>query len=128
MIMILLLLTSCAEINTTNTNKAFRYWDGKNPSSDIQVLRGQYWQSGHWTTEYIVYLKFKSTNEWWNTFLKKKNLSEDENNWTLPTDAPVWFKPSNHSIRLGTSDDFDQGSRYFRDPVTQVCYIYEIQL
>ncbi|WP_264550602.1 hypothetical protein [Flavobacterium sp. N2038] len=128
MIIVLLLLTSCSEINTTNTNEVFRYWDGKNPPSDIQVLRGQYWQSGHWTTEYIVYLKFKSTEEWWNKFLKEKNLFADKNNWTLPGDAPGWFRPSNHSVRFGTIDDFDQGSGYFRDPITKVCYIYEIQL
>jgi hypothetical protein len=128
MIIVLLLLTSCSEINTTNTNEVFRYWDGKNPPPDIQLLQGQYWQSEHWTAEYIVYLKFKSTEEWWNKFLKKNELSTDKNNWTLPGDAPDWFRPSNNSVRFGTIDDFDQGSRYFRDPITQVCYIYEIQL
>ena len=127
-VMLLLLLTSCSEINTTNTTAIYKYWQRTNPPSDIELLQGQYWESVHWTGEYIIYLKFKSTDQWWDTFLKKNHLLIDKNNWTMPTDAPSWFKPSNNSIRSGNADDFDQGSRYFRDPLTQVCYVYEIQL
>ncbi|MCD9576261.1 hypothetical protein [Flavobacterium soyae] len=127
-IMLLFFLTSCSRINTTNTNDIYKYWEGTNPPSDIKLLQGQYWQSDHWTGEYIIYLKFKSTDEWWDKFLKKNHLLIDKTNWIKPADAPNWFKPSNNSIRYGNADDFDQGSGYFRDPLTQVCCIYEIQL
>lgn len=51
----------------------------------------------------------------------------DKDEWTKPTDALNLFKPSDNSIRYGIKDDMDQGSRYFRDTLTGVCYIYEIQ-
>ncbi|MCD0468734.1 hypothetical protein [Flavobacterium sp. JAS] len=127
-IMLLFLLTSCSEINTTNTKEIYKYWAGKNPPSDIKLLQGHYWESGHWSGEYIMYLKFKSTDKWWNTFIKKNHLLIDKTNWIMPTDAPSWFKPSANLDRYNNDDDFDQGSRYFRDPLTQVCYVYEIQL
>ncbi|WP_417941522.1 hypothetical protein [Flavobacterium sp. RS13.1] len=129
-IMLLFLLISCSEINTTNTTTIYKYWSGTDPVSDIELLQGQYWQSAHWTGEYVMYLKFKSTGQWWDTFLKKEHLLIDKTNWTLPADAPSWFIPPKNVIRFGNVDvdGFDQGSRYFRDPLTQVCYIYEIQL
>jgi hypothetical protein len=129
-IVLLFLLMSCSEIKTNNTTAIYKYWAGTNPSSDIELLQGQYWQSAHWTGEYVMYLKFKSTGRWWDTFLKKQHLVIDNTNWTLPADAPRWFKPSKKAIRFGNFDvdGFDQGARYFRDPLTQVCYIYEIQL
>ncbi len=48
--------------------------------------------------------------------------------WTKPIDAPTWFKPSGNSVRFGGNSDFDQGARYFKDTLTGVCFIYEIQL
>jgi hypothetical protein len=128
MLLFLIALTSCSEINTTDPKDTYKYWEGTDPSSAIKLLNGLYWQSAHWTGEYIVYLKFKASDKWWEKFLKKKHLSTDKTNWTIPTDAPRWFKPSANAIRYMAVDDFDQGSRYFRIPNTQICYIYEIQL
>jgi len=116
------------EVNTTDQMDAYNYWAGTNPPDDLKVLNGQYWQSAHWTKEYIMYLKLKPTNEWWNEFLKQNYISADTDEWIKPSDAPTWFTPSDNSIRYGGGDDFDQGSRYFRDTLTGECYIYEIQL
>ena len=121
-------LTSCMEKRTSDAKDSFNYWTGTNPTADIELLNGQYWQSTHWTKEYIMYLKFKPTKVWWDEFLKQNYIPVDKDKWTKPTDAPTWFKPSDNSIRYGIKDDMDQGSRYFRDTLTGVCYIYEIQL
>src|SRR5690554_1690857 len=128
LLLTIFVLTSCMETKTSDAKDTYKYWAGTNPPSDIELMKGQYWQSAHWTKEYIMYLKFKPTEEWWTEFLKQNYISPDKDNWTLPSDAPTWFKPTDNSIRYNGGDDFDQGSRYFRDTITGICYIYEIQL
>jgi hypothetical protein len=121
-------LTSCSEVNSTDPKETYRHWAGTNPPADLELINGQYWQSAHWTKEYIMYLKFKPTEEWWTEFLKQNYISADKVDWTMPNNAPTWFKPSENSIRFGGTSDFGQGSRCFKDTLTGVCYIYEIQL
>jgi hypothetical protein len=75
-----------------------------------------------------MYLKFKPTEIWWDEFLKQNNIVEDKGKWIIPGDIPDWFKPSGSSVRYRVERDFDRGSRYFRDTLTNICYIYEIQL
>ena len=127
-ILIILSLSSCSEINTTNPTKTYKYWSGTNAPSDLELLNGQYWQSSHWTREYIMYLKFKPSDKWWNEFIQQNQISIDKGDWIMPGDVPTWFNPSENSIRFGGNSNFDQGSRYFKDTLTGVCYIYEIQL
>ncbi len=127
-ILTILSLVSCSEINITNPTETYKYWSGTNAPSDLELLNGQYWQSSHWTREYIMYLKFKPTDKWWNEFIEQNQISADKGNWIMPSDAPTWFNPSESSIRFGGNSRFEQGSRYFKDTLTGVCYIYEIQL
>ena len=122
------LVISCSEIKTTDPKETYKYWAGTNPSADIEIFNGQYWRSAHWTLEYIMYLKFKPTEIWWNEFLKQNNIVEDKYEWIFPTDAPDWFSPSDSFVRYRVERSFDQGSRYFKDRETGICYIYEIQL
>ena len=122
------LLTSCSEVKTTNPKETYKYWAGTNPPADIELFNGQYWRSAHWTLEYIMWLEFKPTEIWWSEFVKQNNIVEDKGKWIIPTDAPNWFKPSDSSVRYRIERDFDQGSRCFRDKLTGICYIYEIQL
>ncbi len=124
----ILSLSSCSEINTTNPTEVYKYWTGTNSPSGLEIINGQYWQSSHYSREYIMYLEFKPSENWWNEFLKQNNISNDKRDWKLPTDAPTWFKPSENVVRFGGNNDFEQGSRYFKDTLTGVCYIYEIQL
>lgn len=124
---IIFTLTSCSETQTSDAKKTFKYWAGTNPPSDIEILNGQYWQSGHWTKEYIMYLKLKPSKTWWNEFINQNSLTVDTTKWTKPDDAPSWFEPTENSKQYGQLG-FSQGSRYFQDTSTGVCYIYEIQL
>jgi len=121
-------LTSCYEKKSNDALKTYKYWAGTKPPDELQLIDGKYLQSAHWTKEYIMYLKFKPTKLWWDEFLKQNNISEDKSDWTMPSDAPNWFNPSETSVRYGGNTDFDQGSRYFRDTITRICYLYEIQL
>jgi len=116
------------EKNTTDAEEAYMYWAGTKPPADVQVEKGQYWQSSHFTKEYIMYLKLKSTTQWWKLFVEQNNQEVKTDLWIRPDDTPAWFNPSKHCIQYGNNDDFDQGSRFFRDTLTGECYIYEIQL
>jgi len=127
-ILTILSLVSCSEINTTNPTETYKYWSGTNAPSDLELLNGQYWQSSHWTREYIMYLKFKPSDTWWNEFIQQNQISINKGDRIMLSDAPTWFNPTENSTRFGGNNDFDQGSIYFRDSLTGVCYIYEIQL
>jgi len=123
------LLTSCMGVDTSDPKDSFKYWAGQMPPDSLQVINGQYWQSGHLTKEYILHLKLKPTEEWWNEYVKQNNLKRVRDNWTKPSDFPDWFRPSSASrvYSQGKRNGFND-SRYFRDSATGICYIYEIQL
>lgn len=126
-ILLTLLLSGCSEIRTNNALESFTNWSGNTQPADLVLIEGEYWQSAHWTKEYIVYLKFKPTELWWDGFLKENSMAEDTTGWTKPNDAPGWFRPSESSV-LYNRNGLDDGSLYLRDTVTGICYIYEIQL
>ncbi|MGV8993360.1 MAG: hypothetical protein ACOH1O_04605 [Flavobacterium sp.] len=120
-------LSSCAETNTTDAVQAYTYWACSKPSSEIKLIKGQYWQSPHWSKEYILYLKFKPSKLWRSEFIKQNNLVVDETEWTMPMNSPSWFNPSEKSIRYSIRDNFGDSS-YFFEVETGIFYIYEIQL
>ena len=120
------LTISCSK-RTNDANETFKYWSGSEVPDDVKLLKGQYYESPHFTKEYIMYLKLKPTKKWWFEYLKYNSILIDKKDWTKPSDAPIWFKPSETSLRFYRKD-FDQGSRYFYDSASGICYIYEIQL
>ncbi|MFN8206592.1 MAG: hypothetical protein U0T82_04195 [Bacteroidales bacterium] len=109
----LILFTCCTEIKTDNAVKTYRYWGGTDPTEDIGLINGHYWQSSHFTKEYIMYLKIKPTKQWLESFITQNQLVIDKRNWTIPDDAPTWFKPSDNSLRYSDGKDFNQGTRLF---------------
>jgi len=123
----ILTLSSCNEINTTDNEEAFENWIGAKSGSDVEVLQAKYWQSAHWTKEYIVYLKIKPSDEWWSQFVAQNGLMLDTTQWFVPSDKPDWFTPPNTSKVYGFNEDYNN-SRYFQDSLSGVWYIYEIQL
>jgi uncharacterized protein YceK len=126
-ILTLLLMTGCSEINTTDPVDSYKYWAGTTPPKDLEIVQAKYWQSSHWSKEYILYLRVKPTNEWWNEFVKQNNLTQDNGQWSVPTNSPGWFKlPATGTLYRPENDFYD--SRFFRDSQTGECYIYDIQL
>lgn len=124
----LIFQTSCSEIKVTDPDEVYKNWSGSTVPTAIQLLKGQYWQSAHWTREYIMFLKLKPSEKWWTEFINQNQLQVDNENWAKPHDTPNWFNPTENSIMYSSGDDFDQGSRYFKDTLSSECYIYEIQL
>lgn len=122
-----LLLTSCSETRTDDPIASYKYWAGTEPTGDVEILNGQYWQSAHWTKEYILYLQIKPTDKWWDEFVKQNQLKVDNEDWVKSSDSPEWFQLTDNVEMYKHADDFND-SRYFRDKVTGQCYIYEIQL
>jgi len=57
-----LILISCNDRKTFNAKDSYKFWAGTNPPTDLKLLKGQYWQSAHWSKEYILYLSFIPTN------------------------------------------------------------------
>ena len=123
----LILLTSCSETNTADPIDSFKYWARTNPPDDLKVIEGKYWQSGHWTREYILFLKINPTDKWWNEFINQNQLQADNTKWIRPSDSPDWFEITDDMEIFGHGDNFND-SRYFRNKRTGECYIYEIQL
>jgi len=96
------------------------------PPPDIEILKAQYWESAHWTKEFILYMKLKPTDNWWNQFVEINNMVIDTGIWKKPTDAPEWFRPSNDFVMYSVNNW--GRSRVFYDPQNGECYIYMIQL
>lgn len=121
------ILVSCSETRTNDPTDSYMYWAGTKPANDLKVLHGRYWQSGHWTKEYVLYLHLKPTDKWWDEFVKQNQLQKDNEDWTKPTDSPDWFQRKRDVEIYKPAGDFND-SRYFRDKANGECYIYEIQL
>ena len=126
-VLVTLTFISCSEIKTNDPKETYKYWAGLNAPNDLKVLNGQYWESAHWTKEYIMFMKIKPNTEWWNEFIKQNHLSQNNVRWTIPNDAPAWFNPTENTIQYRDNDIMNQ-SRYLCDTLTGICYFYEIQL
>lgn len=122
-------LTSCSEKTSTNPNEVYQLWSGSKPSKEVKVINGKYWESAHWTREYILFLELEAKPQFWTEFKEQNNLIIDttKNDYSI-SDKPEWFKPSKNSIKHKINDEFDQGSRYYQDSTNNKIYIYEIQL
>lgn len=120
-------MTSCSEIRTEDPIDSYKYWAGTKPPQNLEIIQAKYWQSAHWTKEYILYLKLMPTEEWWSELVKQNNLIKDTGQWTVPTDSPEWFRLPDNVTLYRPENDFYQ-SRFFLDNQTGECYIYDIQL
>lgn len=128
-LIVILLLTSCSEKTSTNPNEVYQLWSGNKPTDDIKVLNGKYWESAHWSREYILFLELEADNKFWTDFKKQNNLIIDTTKIDYSSsEKPNWFNPSKQSIKYKINDNFDQGSRYYQDSINNKIYIYEIQL
>ncbi len=113
---------------TNDAEEAFRYWSGSKSPKEIKLIKGEYYQSGHFTLEYELFLKFKTNKKWFKEFVRQNNLEIDTtgNNWSRFTELPNWFKTNDDYIIYAKDqhDDFER-SRYFLNPKNGICYIYE---
>ena len=125
--LILLFQFGCIGKKTNDAVNAYKFWAGEKPPKEIQVVHGKYWQSSHWSKEYILYLELNASPLWRKEFIKQNNLILSKTEIILPSDAPSWFKPTGN-FRVFVREGFSQGSVYYEDPVNGRMFIYEIQL
>lgn len=121
-------LISCSPIETKNAEKAYEYWSGNKPSKEIKLIKGEYYQSPHFSLEYELFLKFKTDKKWFNDFIEHNKLELDtfKNDWFNYTKLPNWFKADeNYLIYTKDKTDTSERSRYFINRKNGICYIYE---
>jgi hypothetical protein len=125
---IVFLLVGCFSTETKNAKKAYKYWSGKEPPKEIELIKGEYYQSPHFTLEYELFLKFKSDKKWFDEFVEYNRLEIDTigNDWKAWTELPKWFNPDQNYLIYAKdqSNEFER-SRYLRNPKTGISYIYE---
>lgn len=125
---ITLLLFGCFGTETKNAEKAYKYWSKSNPPEAITLIKGEYYQSPHFTLEYEFFLKFKSDSIWFAEFIERNHLKIDTigNDWESWTEFPNWFNPNQNYLKYAVdpTDQFER-SRYMRNPDTGINYIYE---
>jgi hypothetical protein len=118
----------CFPIETRNAEKAFEYWSGNDVPDEIEVMKGEYYQSPHFSLEYELFLKFKSDTKWFDDFVEFNGLEIDTvgHDWKQWTELPIWFKP-NQDFIMYSRDQANklERSRYMRNPKTGMSYIYE---
>jgi hypothetical protein len=130
-------LISCSEIKTSDPIATYDYWMKDYIPDDVEILNGEYWESAHWSKEYVVYMKLRPSMEWWDKFRTAYDLTNnrideigvekaeifkiDDPQWLK---KPIWFRPATNSEVFGQFG----GSKYFWDSKNKILYIYEIQL
>lgn len=84
------------EDDPQNWNRAFR----QNTPADVSVVHSYYWESDHFTYEYIYFFEVKASQEWQNVFLKERELEPvaPSNAWSFRQSysydsTPAWFAP-----------------------------------
>ncbi|OSY86977.1 hypothetical protein WH52_13845 [Tenacibaculum holothuriorum] len=77
------LLAGCFPIETKDAEQAYEYWSGTKPPREIELLKGEYYQSPHFSLEYELFLKFRSDKRWFDELVQYNNLEIDTvgNNW-----------------------------------------------
>src|SRR5687767_3105717 len=88
---ILILMTGCDEIKTSEPEEVYFHWTNGASPDGLELLDGEYWQSAHWTKEYVMYLKLKPSKEWWRKY-KEINGFEGHRIDEIGVSKPTIFK------------------------------------
>lgn len=122
------LIVSCFSVETKNAEKAYKYWSGSEVPKEIELIKGEYYQSPHFSLEYELFLKFKTDKKWFDEFIVNNQLEVGSirNDWSAWTKLPEWFNTDNSYI-IYTKDQIDkfEKSRYFYNPQNGISFIYE---
>jgi hypothetical protein len=126
-VLFLVLVLGCSEKKSTDAEECYRLWSGMKSPKEIKVLKGSYWQSAHFTKEYIVFLEIQVSDRWAKQFITENKLIATGGNWSEPGNLPEWFKPPQLS-KQWKLPDVSTDSRYFEDTITGRFFLYETQL
>lgn len=118
---------SCSEKRSDVANECYKLWAGERVPKEVKAINGLYWESSHWSKEFIVFLEIIASKEWRKQFIEQNKMILATDLWIRPDDIPDWFKPSD-SFRQWILSNDKQGSRCFEDSVSGKVFIYQIQL
>ncbi len=83
------------EDDPKNWYRAFR----EEPPAEVTVIHSKYWNSAHFTEEYIYFFEVRATPEWRDAFLRRREVEPvpPSEVWSFhppPTElTPDWFAP-----------------------------------
>jgi hypothetical protein len=89
-------------------------------------VHAKYWQSSHFTKEYIAYFDLRATQHWKQQFIKQNHLVATSGQIIKPLDSPDWFRFSANSKCWQQPNG--GSSIYIEDANTGHLLIYEEQL
>lgn len=127
--LILITFCSCQEKKSNVPDQVYKYWSGDIPPKEIHLVHGRYWQSSHWSREYIMYIELEAPAEWRANFIFQNHLVQIKSEDMPPPDPdiPEWFNPSGKS-KIWLPVGPNQGSIYFEDSANNKMYLHEVQL
>lgn len=133
-ILFLITCTSCG-IETYDSEKAYEHWENGNIGEDVEIINGQFWKSGHWTYEYVVFLELKPSIKWKDEFFKLYRAKENQvgkynsQNSTHLTNGPNWFE---NPEWFNPNSEFDvykgYGGNFYWNNKENTLLFYEMQL
>lgn len=107
-ILLSFVLSSCTNSTINDPNKAFERWTGiASENTEVNILHGQYWRSGHFTTEYEAIFKMTASKEWVNQLIEFNHLKPSEEQYIpKPIGGIVldWFHPTS-DYKIYTDND-----------------------
>lgn len=83
-VLFLLMFLSCSEKRSTDAEECYRLWSGTKPPKEVKLLNGSYWESPHFTKEYIMFLELEATDEWRKLMKENNKFVPAENDWEKP--------------------------------------------
>ncbi|WP_262152465.1 hypothetical protein [Chryseobacterium foetidum] len=127
-------MISCG-IETDDKEQIFYLWTNSDLPNDVKTINAKYWESGHWSKEYEIYIHLKPSEKWWTDFKKINNLNSSKANFSAEINSklksdfksiltiPKWFKPTVNSTVYQK-----ENSEYYWNEKTHDLFIHEIQL
>ena len=122
---LVLILAGCKETHTTDASESYYLWSGKKPESDLKIIHGDYKQTSGPVKEYTLFMELQASADWRNNFINLNELAVDDDEWSIPADAPAWFKPDNTYKVWKQPQPFAE-SIYFEDTTSGKMFIYEV--
>lgn len=121
---IAVVLSSCWATKTDDADKAFSYWARQSPDhKKVTPIRGQYWQSPHFTLEYVAYLQLVIEPEWKKELLELNEMYTDSTKFYRTENTPVWFLPPDSSILYKTK--LQQSLYIWVDCTSDTIWVYD---
>ncbi len=127
-ILLSFIVSSCTNSITNDPNKAFERWTGiESANTEVNVLHGRYWRSGHFTLEYEAIFKMTASKEWVNQLIEFNSLKLSEKQY-IPDliDGVVldWFCPTSDYKMYTDNDNFTHLYLWIH-PGSDTIYIFD---